>query len=377
MRASTSVLLLLLAACAPASAFAAGWETRSTGTSAHVYVPSSTGTRGSGRGLLVALHGCAQTSAQLRQYGNFEASADAQGVVVALPAVPNGGVVQGCWDYYGASHTRANKHHGPVLELVAALVADPALAIDARQVFVAGVSSGAGEAAVLGCLAPDVFSAVGLAAGPAIGTTANGFSFVSTTRDDAVALCRKLAADHASALQTQTVALVQGTADTFVAQGYLALNTEVYAQLLSGGAGLTTTTLNVSALEGASPAGTGTLASDAKGPRLASISSSGLGHAWPAGSGGTGEPAFVARAGLNFGAFAMKFFTENNRRIGSEEPVEPAPDGGTKPVEPVDAGEPEPGTDDGDDDGGCASAGASGAVTLALLAVLFRRRGRA
>src|SRR5471032_1164093 len=62
-------------------------------------------------------------------------------------------------------------HDAILLDLVSRFVNDPQYAIDPKQVYVTGLSSGGGETMVLGCLAPDIFAGVGINAGPPPGTT--------------------------------------------------------------------------------------------------------------------------------------------------------------------------------------------------------------
>jgi poly(3-hydroxybutyrate) depolymerase len=53
-------------------------------------------------GLIVVLHGCNQTNDQLKQFGNLEGAAYANGLVMAVPSVgdnPWPDPAGGCWDY--------------------------------------------------------------------------------------------------------------------------------------------------------------------------------------------------------------------------------------------------------------------------------------
>ncbi|MCA9716335.1 MAG: PHB depolymerase family esterase [Myxococcales bacterium] len=308
----------------PASAGAAGWEQRVvSGMDTHVYTPDALSPVGDGRGLLIVLHGCVQTAAQLRSLGNLEAAADGFGVVVAVPQVPNGGVYAGCWDYYGANHSRDNRHNDDLLGLVDELSSEPGLAIDLDQVYLSGFSSGGGQAIATGCLAPDVFAGVGIAAGPSLGTEAVEIGFVSTTSEAAAALCETLAGPASADFATQLTAVHTGTFDFTVAQDYAQINAEAFATRY--GPGLTESPLDVASLEGFEPAGEGTWWSDADGPRIAKMTITGASHAWPAGSGAGGVTSFVEAKGVNYGWFLAEFFTMNNRRV--EAPVEPGTTG--------------------------------------------------
>lgn len=286
----------------------ATWQTETIGgTSVHVYSPSAP--RGP---LIVALHGCAQAATVLRDRGGWEGPAEAAGAVVALPEVPGGGVLAGCWDYYGTAHTPTNRHNGPLLAITAALVGDAARGIDAAQVYLVGLSSGATQAVTTACLAPQVYAGVGMAAGPAVGTEASQASFVSTTAAAAASVCRSLAASEVAALDSQLAAIVYGASDFIVARGYGALNADMFADLYGAPA---VSAFAVDALEGYAPAGTGAVRSDAVGPRVSSIEVAGMGHAFPAGTGPGPVVSYVASEGPSWPAYLLTFFAENNRRI--------------------------------------------------------------
>lgn len=288
---------------------AAGWTDETiAGMKVAIYVPDTTG-EGGKRALLIGLHGCTQKASVLRTSGNFAAAADAYGAVIALPDAPNGGVLAGCWDYYGAAHTRSTKHDGPVIELAQTLGADASRGIDPARVYVAGLSSGGGEAMVLGCLAPDVFSGVGIVAGPTVGTSSFQISQVATNAAAATQTCRTLAGSNAAAFARQRVSIVAGTSDYVVAQGYADLNAEVFRALYEeAGASLVSADIDVTSLPGSMPAGTGTLWSDASGPRVSLVHATGMGHAWPAGSGSGPEISFVAQKGIAYPAYLLSIF---------------------------------------------------------------------
>lgn len=89
----------MLPGCAtpPASSASGTWTTSTiAGMSVRLYVPESAPALEEGRALMIGLHGCVQSASVLQQAGNWQATADAYGMVVALPDAPNGGVLLGC-----------------------------------------------------------------------------------------------------------------------------------------------------------------------------------------------------------------------------------------------------------------------------------------
>ncbi|MCB9766491.1 MAG: PHB depolymerase family esterase [Alphaproteobacteria bacterium] len=300
-------------------AWAGSWShTTVSGVTVDLYVPTSQSVIGDGRALLVAMHGCTQTANDLKTRGNFEDAADAYGVVIALPTVPNGGTIAGCWNYYGSYHSRSSGDAGSVISLTQALVANSTYGIDADQVYVTGLSSGAGMAIVVGCLAPDLYAGVSAVAGPALGTSSSQIGSVATTASSAASTCRSLASSYRSDFATQVASVLQGDSDYIVATGYLSVNAEMYRRVYEAeGATLTSASFSVSDLEGYNPAGTGTAWNDGDVDRVSMIRATGMGHAWPAGVGSGWDMGYVDPEGVEYAWYLAEFFAANNLRAES------------------------------------------------------------
>jgi poly(3-hydroxybutyrate) depolymerase len=343
-RRTTSVALGVTATLVAPTIVHAAWETRElAGTTVELYTPAGVSPIGDGRGLLVGLHGCAQTAVVLRDNAGLEGTADALGVVIALPLVPDGGVIAGCWDYYGTDHERDAGHPGALVEITLALRDDAELDIDAAQVYLVGLSSGGGETLVLGCLAPDLFAGVGIIEGPAVGTTSLQIGYVATTAEAAATACEALAGAHAVDFATQLAVSYTDSFDFTVAQGYAVLNAEMFAGLYGGK--LDTASFDLADQPGTAPMGGGTYYADADGDRIALLeSTNAIGHTWPAGTGTDGPlQSYVDGDGLDFARFAIEFFTANNRRVvdaGSDESGG-SDGGGSEGTSSDDAGSPD------------------------------------
>ncbi|MDF9878193.1 PHB depolymerase family esterase [Cellulosimicrobium cellulans] len=320
-----TALAVVLAPLVTTPASAAGsWSPRSAGgMTVELYRPTTAPALPGGRALMISLHGCVQTSQVLKNAGNWAATADEHGMVVAIPAAPNGGVLLGCWDYYDTNHSRTNpaRHDDNLLDLVSALLADTSLGIDPDQVYVSGLSSGGGQAMVMGCLAPDVFAGVGIAAGPTVGTTSGQIGSVATSLAQARSTCRTFAGTHAVDFGSQVTSVVFGSADTTVATGYGTLNAQVMADLYGAG---TTSSFSLTGLAGTNTAGSGSLWSDADGPRVSLLRNTGLAHAWPAGGGPGGS--YVSTNSVDYPAYLTDFLFANNRRVERDPGTGPDPD---------------------------------------------------
>ena len=310
------------------------WSTETIGgMRVHIYTPQTAPALAGKRALMIGLHGCAQTNDEMRTGGNWEATADAYGMVVALPGAPDGGVIAGCWDYYENNHTRGNRHNDNLITLATTLMGRASLNIDARQVYVSGLSSGGGETMVMGCLAPDIFAGIGINAGPTIGTTSSQIGFVATDKTRAVNLCRQLAGSNESHLQTQVTSVVHGNNDFLVAQGYGDLDADVMGTIYGATKSAQTQPI---------PGGGTETAWTKNGVQVVQlIRVAGLAHAWPAGPGSAGGGSFIDHATINYPAVLTDFLFCANRRVPEAAelcgttPPDPDPDPDPTPPPPA------------------------------------------
>lgn len=119
--------------------------------------------------LVVALHGCKQDAADFAQGSGFNELADQEGFVVLYPQTRRPFYrlwlnPTRCWEWW----TRDNQSRGGgepavVLGMIEAL--KESVKIDARRVYLAGLSSGGAMSAILGSLHPEVFAAAGVHSG--------------------------------------------------------------------------------------------------------------------------------------------------------------------------------------------------------------------
>ncbi len=122
-----------------------------------LYAPSAPK---AGAGLVVALHGCAQTVADYQQVG-WNALAERYGFYVLYAQAS---AASGCFRWFEPGH--ASRGQGESASVVGGV--DWVLrryAVDRRRVFVTGLSAGAAMTAALLASSPDVFSAGSLFAG--------------------------------------------------------------------------------------------------------------------------------------------------------------------------------------------------------------------
>jgi poly(3-hydroxybutyrate) depolymerase len=307
----TLLIAFLALTASMSSAFAAGsgtWQRQSfQGMSYWLYTPASAG---NANALVINLHGCAQKADDLKALGNWEKAAEKNQMVVAIPDVPNGGVVFGCWNYFGRNHTETNNDNGPLLGLTQSLMAAANLHIDHNRVYAAGLSSGATQALLIGCLRPDLFSGVVSNSGPTLGSAIGEISAPQTTAQDAAQYCKQLSGSHSSSLARQRAIILRGDADFLVNTQHATNNSEAFAQVYGASQ---SRGFDLSSLPGSNPVGTGTLYSDSAGSaRVAFLINTGLQHNWAAGNDKNGQPAhYVNPKSIDLPSFIGTFFSPN------------------------------------------------------------------
>ena len=94
-------------------------------------------------------------------------AADRHGFVVVYPGQNRDGNAQRCWNWFLPQHQRRGAGEpAAIAAIVGELVAgNQRCTIDARRVYVAGLSSGGAMAAILGACYPDLFAAVAVHSG--------------------------------------------------------------------------------------------------------------------------------------------------------------------------------------------------------------------
>lgn len=122
--------------------------------------------------LVVVLHGCTQSAAEIARVTRMNDLADSQNFAVAYPqqsARHNG---QACWNWFQAAHQVRGKGEPAVIAGMAREVAAGRAGqrVEASAVYVCGLSAGGAMAAVLGATYPDVFRAIGVHSGLAFGS---------------------------------------------------------------------------------------------------------------------------------------------------------------------------------------------------------------
>ncbi|MEQ5873423.1 PHB depolymerase family esterase [Pseudoalteromonas sp. NFXS39] len=307
--ASFTLLAVFCAAIFSQPSFAGSWQQNvSIGgfNNVHIYTPDTQSSIGTGHSLMLVLHGCVQP---INNYltANLEDAAEAHGMVIAVPDAMNKAGYS-CWSYWQGTINRSSGDYKNLINLANALSGDSARNIDPKQVYIAGLSSGAAMAAQTACVAPDVFAGVAPSAGPTIGTSSSGaISTCETVSENTfVSRCESYAGSYKDHFATQIAVIGHGTADTTVNTCYNQQNADGFAALYGVNQLSGTTTISDDATRTAEQS----LWQD---NRVAMLWFNNLDHSWSGGQGASGD--YVAANSINFATYLGEYFAANNKRV--------------------------------------------------------------
>jgi poly(hydroxyalkanoate) depolymerase family esterase len=232
----------------------------------------------------------------------MNATAEAAGALVLYPTQTQSANANGCWNWFRPEDQQAGAGE-PALLLAMVQHAVAAHAVDAKRVYVAGLSAGGAMAAVLAQQHPEVFAAVGVHSGLPAGAAHNMMGALSAMKSGAKGWC---APSQKRGARVAPLIVMHGDADTTVHQRNA-------AQLLEGAAAGIATSVQTQE-QGASSDGrryTRTCVVDPAAPGHVVAEHwllHGAGHAW---SGGDARGSHTSAHGVNASAEMLRFFLAN------------------------------------------------------------------
>jgi poly(hydroxyalkanoate) depolymerase family esterase len=114
--------------------------------------------------LVVLLHGCTQDAADIARGTRITEHADREGFIALLPEQPASANAKKCWNWYDPAHQARDAGEPSLIAgMTAKVTAD--YAVDPDRVHLAGISAGAGMAALVAVAYPETYASVAMHSG--------------------------------------------------------------------------------------------------------------------------------------------------------------------------------------------------------------------
>ena len=260
-----------------------------------LFVPS--GYRGQPLPLIVMLHGCTQSPDDFAAGTRMNERAEEAPAFVAYPAQSRAANSQRCWNWFNAAEQERGRGEPSLVEGITREVMRD-FSIDARRVYVAGLSAGGAAAATMAMLYPDLYAGVGIHSGLACGAASDMMSAFAAMQGGAPAT-----APRPAGLPPVPTIVFHGDRDRTVNVA----NADHVIEQARGAAALTTLVTRGTSADGATYTRSVQSGRDG-GPVLEQWTLHGAGHAW---SGGSPAGSYTDPHGPDASREMLRFFAEH------------------------------------------------------------------
>jgi poly(hydroxyalkanoate) depolymerase family esterase len=247
--------------------------------------------------LLVMLHGCLQDPDDFALGTRMNSIADEQRLFVLYPEQSEAANQTRCWNWFNAANQQRDQGEPSIIAGMTREVIGTH-DIDARRVYIAGMSAGGAMAAIMAATYPDLYAAVGIHSGMPYGAAQNFFAAIAAMKDGNALGLR---------LPSKIIPLMvfHGDQDIMVSSRN---GEQLISQWLGGAASSRSRHTSSKLSEGNGRAFTRTVYDDGAGHALAeNWLVHDAGHAWS--GGGTGG-SFADRLGPDASREMVRFFSE-------------------------------------------------------------------
>ena len=168
--------------------------------------------------LVVMLHGCTQDPDDIARGTRLNESAEEKSVLVAYPEQPETANPKKCWNWYEAANQKRDEGEPALIAAITRHVMQD-YKVDARRVYVAGVSAGAAMAVTVALSYPELFAAVGSHSGIPFGAAASVMEALAAMQGkgaDAELLASKAKAAMGARARAMPAIIFQGGSDHVV-----------------------------------------------------------------------------------------------------------------------------------------------------------------
>jgi len=268
-----------------------------------LYVPSRY--RGQKVPLIVMLHGCTQSPEDFAAGTRMNEVAEEHTCLVVYPAQTMAANSSKCWNWFSPDDQQRDQGEPSLIAGITRQIMRD-YAVDPQRVYVAGLSAGAAEAAILGATYPDLYAAIGVHSGLARGAASDLSSAMA-----AMAQGKPDGTAHPpdGAARVLPTIVFHGDRDTTVSPRN---GDQVVAQSLAAAQ------LPIRVEDGQVPGGRTyrrTLHTDAQGePMVEQWLVHGAGHAW---SGGSPAGSYTDPLGPDASREMLRFFLDHPKTAAS------------------------------------------------------------